>query len=75
MDLKKDRDIIQTLKLADCTNEFIAKFFEIKQLGNSRQLVRLLYNHKKQLLDKLHKAQKEIDCLDYLIFQLNENIN
>ena len=75
MDLKNDKDILQILKDADCSDELIAKFFKIRELGLNIQLIQLLYKHKSQLLDSLHASQKKIDCLDYLIFQINQAVN
>lgn len=75
MDLKNDKDILQNLKDADCSNELIKEFFKIKESGLNRQLIRLLYKHKAQLLDCLHASQKKIDCLDYLIFQINQAVS
>ncbi len=75
MDLKNDNDILQNLKDADCSNEFIEEFFRVKKQGNNTILVRLLYKHKSQLLDSLHDSQRKIYCLDYLIFQINQLIH
>lgn len=75
MDLKKDKDILQNLKDAACSDEFIEEFFKIREQGNNRMLVQLLYKHKSQLLESLHNFQKKIDCLDYLIFQINQAVN
>lgn len=75
MDLKNDKDILQNLKDADCSNEFIEKFFKIREHGNNKMLVQLLYKHKSRLLDCLYDSQKKIDCLDYLIFQIDQVIN
>ncbi len=30
----------------------------------------ILTKHRKHLLDSVHKGQKQIDCLDYLIYSL-----
>lgn len=32
--------------------------------------MKILSAYRKYLLDKLHKYEKRIDCLDYLIYQL-----
>ena len=72
MDLKNNSDILQNLKDSGCTREFIEEFFRLKELGSERLILQLLYKHKKQLLDCLHKAQREIDCLDYLIYHLSK---
>lgn len=35
---------------------------------SEKEKKRILDNHRKKLLDNLHKCQKQIDCLDYLIY-------
>ena len=67
--------ILQNLKDAGCTNEFVEEFFEIRKHGDTKALVQLLYKHKTQLLSSLHDFQKKIDCLDYLVFQINQVAN
>ena len=70
--MENDKDILQNLKDSDCSDEFIEEFFRIKKAGISKQLIQLLYKHKCKLLERLHNSQKKIDCLDYLIFQINQ---
>ena len=73
MDLKNDDAIMQNLKDAACSSDFIEKFFKLKANGNKKTLVQLLYKHKSELLDNLHSFQKKIACLDYLIFEINNS--
>ncbi len=35
---------------------------------DEKEKKRILDDHRKLLLDNLHKCQKQIDCLDYLIY-------
>ncbi len=72
MDLNNDKDILQNLKDAACSEELIKEFFSLKTSGNDKLIMQLLYQHKTRLLKNLHYYQKKIDCLDYLIFQLNQ---
>lgn len=37
-----------------------------------RTLSRLLADHRKVLLDTVHKGQKQIDCLDYLSYSIGK---
>ena len=74
MDLKNNQEILQNLKDAACPNEFIEEFFKMKEFGSSKQLIQLLYKHKACLLDGLHESQKKVDCLDYLIFKINQDL-
>ena len=40
--------------------------------GGSR-LLELLARHRAALLDEVHKSEKKIDCLDYLIYRIKQN--
>ncbi len=58
--------IIENLKDANCNDSLIKEFLQLKTDGK----LRLLSQHRKNLLEALHKNQKQIDCLDYLIFNI-----
>lgn len=60
--------IIENLKAANCNDSLIKEFFQLKTDGK----LRLLSQHRKNLLEALHKNQKQIDCLDYLIFNIEK---
>ncbi len=70
-----DEKFLQNLKDADCDSDLIGKFLKFKQTGQKSEQLKLLANQKKHLLETLHKNQKQIDCLDYLIFQLEQDKN
>ena len=65
-----DDKILQNLKDANCSSDFISKFFELT--GKTKEQIKLLSNHRSELLDDLHTSQKRIDCLDFLIYKLSE---
>lgn len=66
-----NEDIIQNLKDADCDSCFIEKFLK----AGDKERVSLLNRYRKILLDNLHVCQKKLDCLDYLIFNLEQTKN
>ena len=35
--------------------------------------LRLLNQHRRLLLDAMHREQKRIDCLDYLLYQIRKS--
>lgn len=41
------------------------------QNGEEKSSLKRLDVHRKKLLDSLHKEQKYIDCLDYLVYQMS----
>lgn len=69
---RSDKDIIQNLRDAGCDDATIQCFMEKIQSDKQAQGVQLLQKHRCSLLDKLHKDQKQIDCLDYLLFMVKK---
>lgn len=61
-------DILQNLKDAGCDKNFIEEFLSLEEKAQ----LNLLARHRNSLLDSLHNNQKQIDCLDYLIFNLKQ---
>ena len=69
-DIKPRETVIENLKDAGCSGDFIENFMTFFENGNVKQQVELLENHRKQLLKKVHEKEKCISCLDYLVYQL-----
>lgn len=67
-----DDVIIQNLKDAGCDKETIEKFMSDLHNGDAKNGLKSLVVHRKKLLDSLHREQKCIDCLDYLVYQMSE---
>ena len=62
--------VLQNLKDAGCTDEMVEEFMALQASEDEEQQIRLLSGHRKYLLEKLHRDEKRIDCLDYLIYQM-----
>ena len=67
-----DYTVLQNLKDAGCTDEMVEKFMILQDSDDEEQQMRLLSCHRKPLLEKLHMDEKQIDCLDYLIYQMQK---
>lgn len=65
--------IIQNLEDAGCDRDTVNKFLHAFRKGDQQEECKVLAAHRRLLLDELHKAQKQIDCLDYLIYQLKKS--
>lgn len=63
----------QNLRDSGCNENQIEEFFELYNSNELDKMLILLSNHKKFLVKELHKNQKEIDDLDYLILDLKNN--
>ena len=64
--------IIQNLKDAGCSSGTISDFMEDIEGGKMEEGLKLLAVHRRSLLDHLHEEQKRIDCLDYLVWQMEK---
>ena len=62
--------LLQNLEDAGCDDETIQSCMSQFLRNNSAGMLRVLSQHKHKLLDTVHTCQKEIDCLDYLMFRL-----
>lgn len=71
--MKRDETAIrQNLIDAGCGQEFITEFMEDLKQGKTTEELKLLAAHRRTLLDKLHREQKRIDCLDYLVYTMEK---
>ena len=65
--------VIQNLKDAGCTpdmEECIMSHLDEDDMG---ELLKLLEHHRSCLLGMVHDREKQIDCLDYFVYQIKRN--
>lgn len=67
---QSNESIIQNLEDAGCGKKLIQEFMMDLEQENNSDGIKLLRNHRRDLLEKLHEWQKKIDSLDYLIYQM-----
>ena len=68
----KEESIIQNLKDSGCGAETIEAFVKDLRKEKYSEGLKLLAAHRRTLLDKLHKEQKQIDCLDCLVYKMKK---
>jgi len=61
--------------LSDCgfCEEKKLQYMELMKSGRKEAQLRLLKERRKESLDQLHRVQKEIDCIDYVMDEVREN--
>ncbi len=69
---RTQEDLVQNLKDAGCSEKTISDFLEDMTQEKLPEGLRLLQRHRRVLLDELHREQRRIDCLDYLVFLLEK---
>lgn len=70
---KSPDSLLQNLKFAGCTDAVIQSFFD--RQGSTKEQIGLLCEFRKSVLDDVHKHQKRLGCLDYLIYVLKSPEN
>lgn len=64
--------VIQNLRDAGCDPGTVEQFMALEEEGRVREQLDLLASHRRQLLDRVHKEERKIDCLDYLVYQMEK---
>jgi len=71
--MNNEKAMIQNLKDAGCDSDTMKAFLEDIRINNIADGLKLLAVHRQALLDELHKEQKKIYCLDYLVYKMEKN--
>lgn len=74
MNSEYEESIIRNLRDSGCGEDTIKAFVEDFRGENFSEGLKLLETHRRVLLDELHKEQKRIDCLDYLVFKIKKEM-
>lgn len=84
MKLQEGRDdmpIIESERLEEylddigCPSKVKAEILEYTENRDIQNIIRLLRRHRQSTLDSIHKEEKQISCLDYIVFQLEKELN
>ena len=67
-------DMVQNLKDAGCDADKISYICRLYDAGQIQSVLKALRQHRCYLMDELHESQNKVDCLDFLVRQL-EKIN
>lgn len=62
--------VIQNLEDAGCTPDDIECCIACMEQGKKNELLKRLDEHRTGLLSRVHEEEKQIDCLDYLVYQI-----
>lgn len=67
--------LLRNLEDAGCDETLIQEFMQYNEGKNFSRQIRLLKTHRQKLLSSLHVCQSQIDCLDYLLYQIQKERN
>ena len=62
----------QNLIDAGCDQELVQRCVALTQGERTAEVIRILSRHRRTLLDTVHQGEKQIDCLDYLVYKLEK---
>ena len=62
----------QNLRDAGCDEFCIREFMDDMRQHKEAEGMKILRRHRSKLLDAMHREQKRIDCLDYLVYQMQK---
>jgi len=62
--------IVQNLIDADCPPELISEFMEKAGSAKEKQARQILEQHRRKLLERVHREEGFINRLDYLLYSL-----
>lgn len=72
MDYTCRNTIIQTMLDFGCEKEIIDAYMECFDRHDGVGQKKILEQYRARLLDELHVKQKEIDLLDYMVYQMGK---
>lgn len=64
--------LLDNLEDAGCDPELTQRFLVLERSGQYQEQLNLLSGHRRHLLECLHREQRRIDCLDYLVYQIEK---
>ena len=67
--------LYQNLVDAGCSKKEITACMDYAKKGEWKSLLPVLAQHKNTLLERVHTSEKQIDCLDFLIYRLNKEFS
>ena len=59
---------------AGCGPDLIARFLDCLREGGRKDQLKMLSGHRDALLDRIHRDERRIDCLDYLIYRIERDL-
>lgn len=62
--------VVENLRDAGCSSRQIECFLDWQEEERTQEQLSMLSEHRKRLLDNVHREEKRIDCLDYLVYQI-----
>ena len=62
------------LKDCGCDERTAEQFLAYEKEDRTKDQIRLLNKSRRSLMDDLHKSQKKVDCIDFIIRELEQKM-
>ncbi|MDE6014967.1 MAG: hypothetical protein K2H41_04560 [Acetatifactor sp.] len=72
INLQEDCECKRCLKDCGCDEEQYKEYMELVKSDDNRGQIIFLRRQRTRVMEKLHDAQKEVDCIDYIIRMLEK---
>jgi hypothetical protein len=66
------QDLVLNLEAAGFEADGIEEYLVCWRMGDIKEQLTLLSRQRAVILDRLHREEKQIDCLDYLVYQIGK---
>ena len=67
-------ELNQALRDAGCNDAAAKEFMQLYTEGQTAKAQKLLSQHRKELLDGIHAEERKINCLDFLVYEMNRSV-
>lgn len=67
-----EQDLIINLKAAGFNEKLMQEFLNYWKTGKTMEQLQLLAQKREGLLNRVHREEKQIHCLDYLVYQIEK---
>ena len=66
------QDLVLNLEAAGFEADRIEEYLVCWRMGDIKEQLTLLSRQRAVILERLHREEKQIDCLDYLVYQIGK---
>ena len=67
-----DKALCANLRDAGCGARTVERFLALEEAGAREEQFLLLSSRRRRILERIHRAERQIDCLDYLLYKLKD---
>ena len=68
----EDQALRDNLRDAGCGARTVERFLALEEAGAREEQFLLLSSRRRRILERIHRAERQIDCLDYLVHQMRK---